>query len=168
MLRKSIGFLNLLVVALVAGTVFGIWLGYNPVALSSTAYVEQQQGAIRALNVLMPILGAIGIFLTITSAILARAERRTLFILVAAVACLVTAGLVTRFGNQPINAIVITWDPKAAPPEWIMLRDTWWQWHTLRTVASVCGLCLLLLANPMGKSSGQSDREMHQVLKGTV
>jgi uncharacterized membrane protein len=154
MLRRSVGFANLLVVALVAGTVFGIWLGYNPVALSSSAYVEQQQGAIRSLNVLMPIFGAVGILLTIASAVLARAERRTLYILVAAVACLLVAGLTTRFGNQPINAIVMTWNPQAAPADWMALRDQWWHWHIVRTVAAVAGLCLLLLANPMEQRKG--------------
>jgi len=151
MLKRSVGFVNLLVVALVAGTVFGIWLGYNPAALSSSAYIEQQQGAIRALNVLMPILGAIGILLTITSAVLARADRRTLIILIGAIACLLTAGLVTRFGNQPINAIVMTWNAQAAPADWTTLRDTWWNWHIVRTAAAVTGLCLLLLANPMDR-----------------
>ena len=149
MLRKSIGFINILLVALVAGTVFGIWLGYNPDMLSSASYVEQQQEAIRALNVKMPILGAISILLTIASAIIARSDRSTLFVLIGAIVFLLVAGLVTRFGNQPLNAIVMTWDPQAPPANWMEFRDTWWNWHIIRTLASVIGLCLLLFANPM-------------------
>jgi uncharacterized membrane protein len=151
MLRKSIGFINILIVALVAGTVFGIWLGYNPDMLSSASYVEQQQEAIRALNVKMPILGAISILLTIASAIIARSDRSTLFVLIGAIVFLRVAGLVTRFGNQPLNAIVMTWDPQAPPANWMDFRDTWWNWHIIRTLASVIGLCLLLFANPMGR-----------------
>jgi uncharacterized membrane protein len=151
MLRQWIGFLNILVVALVAGTVFGIWLGYNPASLSSTTYVELQQASIRALNVTMPVLGAIGILLTITSSILARSECRTPYLLVGAVVCLLVAALVTRFGNQPINAVVMTWNTQAPPANWMVLRDEWWQWHIVRTLATVVALSLLLWANPMGR-----------------
>lgn len=150
MLIRWISFANLLVVALVAGAVFGIWFGYNPAKLSPDAYVEQQQQAIRALNVKMPVLGAIGILLTVISALLMMAERRTFYVLIGAVVCLVVAALVTRFGNQPINAVVMTWDAHVPPANWIEFRDTWWNWHIMRTVASVAGLCLLLLANLMG------------------
>lgn len=149
MQKKTIGFINILIVALVAGTVFGIWLGYNPNKLSSASYVEQQQEAIRALNVKMPIMGAIGILLTIASALMARSDRKTLYLLIGAAVCLLAAGLVTRFGNQPLNAIVITWDPQAPPVNWMDFRNAWWNWHIIRTVASVAGLCLLLFANPM-------------------
>jgi len=151
MLGKSIGFANLLVVALIAGTVFGIWLGYDPASLSPGTYIEQQQEVIRALNVRMPVLGAIAILLTISSAVLARTERRALYLLVAAVACLLVAGLVTRFGNQPINAIVMTWNAHTPPADWMNLRDEWWKWHIVRTLAMIGGLSLILLANPMGR-----------------
>lgn len=151
MFRKWIGFTNLLVVALVAGTVFGIWLGYNPATLSPATYIEQQQEAIRALNVTMPVLGGIGILLTVASAFFARRQRRTLSMLVAAAGCLILAALVTRFGNQPINAVVMTWSSHAPPPTWIALRDEWWNWHIARTCAVVAGLSLLLLADPMGR-----------------
>jgi len=154
MLRKSIGFINLLVVALVAGAVFGIWLGYNPATLSPTTYAEQQQESIRALNVTMPVLGTIGILLTVTSAILAWAERPMVYVLFGAVVCLLVTGLVTRFGNQPINAIVMTWNTQAPPANWMDFRDEWWKWHIVRTLAAVAGLCLLLLANPMERRKG--------------
>jgi uncharacterized membrane protein len=154
MLRRPIGFVNLLVVSLVAGAVFGIWLGYNPATLSPTTYIEQQQEAIRALNVTMPVLGTIGILLTVTSAILARTERRTLYVLIGAAVCLLVAGLVTRFGNQPINAIIMTWNTQAPPANWMDFRDEWWKWHIVRTLAAVAGLCLLLLANPMERRKG--------------
>jgi uncharacterized membrane protein len=153
MLGKSIGFANLLVVALIAGTVFGIWLGYDPASLSPGTYIEQQQEVIRALNVRMPVLGATAILLTVSSAVLARAERRALYLLVAAVACLLVAGLVTRFGNQPINAIVMTWNAHTPPADWMNLRDEWWKWHIVRTLAMIGGLSLILLANPMGRRS---------------
>jgi hypothetical protein len=41
---------------------FGVWLGFNPAALTGAAYVEMQQNAIRALNTSMPALGAVCIW----------------------------------------------------------------------------------------------------------
>src|SRR5882672_11398520 len=147
MTKPIVNFANLLLAALVVGTMFGIWLGYNPADLSSRAYVEQQQHAIRALNVTMPVLGALTVLLTLASATLARANRRQVALLLGAVACFVAAGLVTRFLNQPINAVVITWSADAPPTNWSELRDEWWRWHVVRTVLGAVGLSLLIAAN---------------------
>lgn len=144
MTTTVVGFVNLFVVSLVVGTMFGIWLGYNPRNLSPTAYLEQQQQAIRALNVTMPVLGAIGALLTVVSAVLARG-RLALVLLTAAVVCLLVAGLVTRFRNQPINAKVRTWSVQTMPNDWSTLRDDWWRWHITRTFAGIMGLSLVIL-----------------------
>jgi uncharacterized membrane protein len=146
MTKPIVNFANLLLAALVVGTMFGIWLGYNPADLSPRAYVEQQQHAIRALNVTMPVLGALTVLLTLASAFLARDNRRQLVLLLAAVFCFVAAGIVTRFLNQPINAVVITWTVDAPPANWMDLRDEWWRWHILRTGFGILGLSLLIAA----------------------
>lgn len=146
-MHALIRFASLLLTALLVGTMFGIWLGFNPAALSATAYVEVQQNAIRSLNVALPLLGLCCILLTATLAVLARRDRRTRYLLIAAVLCLVAAGLITRFANQPINAVVITWSPQAPAANWAELRDTWWYWHVWRTIAGVAALALTLLAD---------------------
>jgi uncharacterized membrane protein len=140
-----ISFANLLAVSLVVGAMFGIWLGYSPVNLSPIAYLEQQQHAIRALNITMPIFGAIGTLLTVASAVLAREDRLAFALLIAAVVCLLVAGLVTRVGNQPINAKVMTWSMQTMPTDWTTFRDDWWKWHSTRTLAGIVGLSLLIL-----------------------
>lgn len=145
--RLIVSFANLLLAALLIGTMFGIWLGYNPMELSPGAYIEQQQHAIRALNVAMPLLGALVALLTFVSAVLARNNRAQSALFVGALICFVAAGVVTRFLNQPINAVVITWSALAPPANWIELRDEWWHWHILRTVIGVVGLSLLIAAN---------------------
>ncbi len=106
---------NIIFAALIAGGMFVIWAGYDPATLSPSTYVEQQQNAIRALNVVMPVLGAIAIALTLISALLQRKDRTVFVLLVVAAAFLIISGVVTRFGNQPINALVMTWDI-ARPP----------------------------------------------------
>lgn len=146
----AIRFVSLLLTSLLVGTMFGVWLGFDPAALSATTYVEMQQNAIRALNVSLPVLGLACILLTATLAVLTKNDKRGRYLLVAAVICLAIAGLITRFGNQPINAVVMTWSPQAPAGNWMALRDMWWHWHVLRTLAGVVALGLALLAAVSG------------------
>lgn len=143
MLKPIIRFFNLVLAGLVAGIVLGIWLGYNPAAFSAQTYIEQQQHVISALNTLMPVLGLIAIVLTILSAFLQRDRGRMFWILLAAAGLLIISGLVTRFGNQPINAVVMTWDAADAPGNWAELRDRWWSFHTVRMLTSLLAFCLI-------------------------
>lgn len=146
MAASTIRFVSLFLTALLVGTMFGVWLGFDPAALSATAYVEMQQNAIRSLNVSLPTLGFVCILLTLALAILTKDDKMGRYLLVAAVLCLIAAGVITRFANQPINAIVITWSPQSPAANWTELRDTWWRWHVARTVAGVTALALALLA----------------------
>lgn len=141
-----IRFVLLLVLALLVGAMFGILAGYDPRSLSATAFVEQHQNAVRGLNVLLPVMGAVCILLTLALAVMAKDDTRARYLLAASAVCLIAAGLITRFGNQPINAIVMTWSPRTPPASWMELRDTWWQWHVARTFAGIAGLALTLSA----------------------
>jgi uncharacterized membrane protein len=76
----------------------------------------------------------------------ATGDPRSRGLLVAAAVCLLAAGLITRFANQPINAIVMTWNAGSPAANWADLRDAWWRWHALRTVAGIAALSLTLLA----------------------
>lgn len=156
MTTTVIRFTNLLMAALVTGTMFGIWLGFNPALLSSSAYVEQQQNAIRALNVTMPILGAVCIALTLVHASLVRANRSSFYLLLLGAVLLAAAGLITRFGNQPINAQVITWSALAPPSAWARARDQWWSWHVIRTIAGMGALACIIAASIAPQSGGSS------------
>ena len=138
--------LLLTLLALLVGAMFGIWAGYDPASLSAGAYVEQHQNAVRGLNVLLPAMGAICILLSLALAAMAKGDPRTRYLLAASAVCLIAAALITRFGNQPINAIVMTWSPQAPPANWTELRDTWWRWHVARTLAGIASLVLTLLA----------------------
>ena len=146
MFTTSVRFFSLLLTSLLVGSMFGVWLGFNPASLSAGAYVEMQQNAIRALNLSLPALGLVCILLTITLAVLTKDDKHSRYLLLAAVLCLALAGAITRFANQPINAVVITWSAQSPAANWTELRDTWWQWHVWRTVAGVSGLAFALLA----------------------
>lgn len=144
MTTRIIRFCNIVMVALVTGTIFGIWIGYNPKDLSAPTFIEQQQNAILALNALMPILGLITILLTLTSAFLQRKDKIAFSALVVASVFLIVSGLTTKFGNQPINSIVMTWDMNTPPNNWTELRNQWWIFHELRTLSAFIGLCLIV------------------------
>lgn len=139
-----IRFFDLLMAGLIAGTLFGIFIGYNPQSLSSQTYVEQQQSVIEALNILMPILGFITIILTLISAFLQKSNSIIIITLLFAAVLLIISGLVTKFGNQPINSIVMTWDKLNPPSEWIELRDKWWSFHMIRTTTAFLAFCLII------------------------
>jgi exosortase/archaeosortase len=136
--------------AVVAGSVFGIWAGYNPEALSFNAYIEQQQNAINGLNILMPVLGLLTIILTAVSAFMQRQNKPVITILLCAVVFFVASGLITKFGNQRINTIVMTWDMASVPDNWTELRDSWWSFHIMRMCTSIAGLALVVWSTVRG------------------
>ena len=146
MATNIVRFVLVVLLALLVGTMFGIWVGFNPASLSASAYVEQQQNAIRALNTLLPAMGAACILLTVALAILSKDDSRSRYLLVAAAILMIVAGLVTRFANQPINAVVVTWSAQAPAANWAQLRDEWWQWHIVRSLAGIAALALTVLA----------------------
>jgi uncharacterized membrane protein len=146
MAAYTVRFVLFIVLALLVGTMFGIWVGFNPASLSPSAYVEQQQNAIRSLNVLLPAMGGICVVFTVALAVLSKGDPRARYLLVAAALLLVAAGLVTRFANQPINAVVMTWSAQAPAPNWAQLRDEWWQWHIIRSLAGIAALALTVFA----------------------
>ena len=146
MAANIIRFVLLVLLALLVGTMFGIWVGYNPSSLSASAYVEQQQNAIRSLNTLLPAMGAICILLTVALAFTSKGDPRNRYLLMAAAILMIVAALITRFGNQPLNAVVITWVAQSPAANWAQLRDEWWHWHILRTIAGVVALALTVLA----------------------
>jgi hypothetical protein len=146
MIATVIDFTNLLLAALLAGAMFGVWLMLQPAGLDGMTYVIQQQNGIRALNSVLPALGGLTILMTLAAAFAARDNRPRLILLIAAAACLSAAGLITRFQNQPINAVVMTWAANSPPAAWTQLRDEWWRWHLCRLVFALIALSLTIAA----------------------
>jgi len=140
---KAIDFVNLLLASLLAGTMFGAWLMFNPAGVAAERYLAVQQQGIRRLHPAVPALGALTIAVTLLAALLGRDDRTRATLLVLAALCFVTAGVVTRFKNMPINAVVIQWTADSMPTNWTDLRDSWWFWHCVRLIAGLAGLVLV-------------------------
>jgi uncharacterized membrane protein len=142
---RLLKFLNLALAAIIVGVMLVIWFAFNPSQLSAAAYIERQQTFIRLLNVSMPVIGALTILLTFVVAYLRRANRAAASVLVVAAFLFIGCGLITRFCNQPINALVVTWSPQSPPQNWEQYRDEWWRWHIARSVLGVVALGLLVV-----------------------
>ena len=145
-LHTAIQFVAIILIALVAGSTFGIWAGYDPAAYSARTFLETHQGAVRGLNLLLPLMGAGALVLTGLLAVLARRDGPALWVYLAAFALMAIAALVTRFANQPINGRIMAWSVETMPANWTQLRQAWWSWHLVRTACSAGGLTLLVLA----------------------
>jgi hypothetical protein len=143
MITHTLRFLNIVMAGLLAGIILGIWIGFNPETFSFSTYVEHQQGAINALNVSMPLLGLMTIILTLFSAFSQKENKAVFIILLLAAVLLIASGMITKFGNQPINKIVMTWSIATEPANWIELRDRWWTLHQLRSVCSLIAFLLI-------------------------
>jgi hypothetical protein len=146
-IAAAVNFANLLLAALVIGASFGVWLSFNPAGLDAPSYVAMQQQGIRTLNVTMPALGGATILLTLLAAAISPGDGTRFALLLTAAACFASSALITRFLNQPINAIVMTWSAAAPPPEGMGFRDAWWRWHVLRTFIGIGGLSLVIAAS---------------------
>ena len=146
MARSVIFFFALLFTALVAGGAFVIWIEYNPSGMSAAAYVEGMQHAIRVFTIPLPTTVILSVVFCAASAFLARREGTEFYLLVAATGSVLAVALVTVFGNIPINNQIMTWSISAPPHRWVELSVQWWQFQTVRTIAAVCGMALLIVA----------------------
>jgi hypothetical protein len=135
-----------LLLSLVAGSVFGIWAGYDLTRYSQATFLEVLQRAVGGLNVLLPALALLSLALVVGLAVAARKQRAVMGLYLAAAAAIAVAGLTTRLVNQPINAEVVTWTLDHMPANWQDIRQTWWLAHTIRLIASIVAEFLLLLA----------------------
>ena len=138
--------LSLLLVGLLAGSMYGIWFGYDVTRYSPTTFVEVHQGAVRGLNTLLPLMGLAAIVLLVILAVLSRQRPTVLALYAAAALGLIVAGLITRFLNQPINDTVMGWSATTLPADWEQLRNSWWNWHAARLGATIVALLLLIAA----------------------
>ena len=143
MTTSIIRFLNIINAAVLAGTSFGIWMGFNTLNLSPLTYIEQQQNMIRALNTLMIILVFSATVITIISAFLQRSDKQAFIPLLVASLFFIACILISRFGNQPINNEIIKWTSDALPGNLSELRDKWWTFHIIRTISELIALFLV-------------------------
>lgn len=129
--------------AILAGVSLGIWIGFNPQGLSPSTYVEQQQNMLHGLRVLMVVLVVAATIITLTLAFLERRNNLVFIGLLAAAGLFIACILITRFGNKPIDDIVLTWNSASLPANWTDLRDQWWTLHIWRAIVELAALLIV-------------------------
>jgi len=126
---------------------FGIWIGFNPLELSPSTYVEQQQNMLQALKVLMISLVVIATIITLVSAFLQKNNKPSFIALLVAAVFFIACILITRFGIIPIDDTIMTWTSESLPNNWTEFRDKWWSFHIMRTIAELIALFLITWAS---------------------
>ena len=145
-LTTAIQALAILTGGLVAGSMFGIWRGYELAGYTPATFLEVHQGAVRGLNTLLPAMAGACIVLTVLLAILARSRPAALWLYLGAALLVIVGGAITRLANQPINEQVMAWTAASLPENWMALRDSWWTWHLARLAAGMAAQLLLIVA----------------------
>lgn len=143
MVTTIVRFINIILAALLAGTSFGIWMGFNPSNYSPSTYIEQQQNLVGSLNALMVSLVISATLVTLISAFLQRKNKAVFITLLFAAAFFASCIFISRFGNLPIQKEMLTWNAASLPENWTSLRDKWWSFHIIRTIAELIALVLV-------------------------
>jgi uncharacterized membrane protein len=146
MARRIVLFLALFFVALTSGAAFAIWLDTNPSGVSPIYYAEKMQHAIRVFTVPLNTVAILGVILTIASTFLARRDRFTFYLLIAASICLIAASLITAFGNVPIINQIMTWSSNSPQSNWMSVGEKWSRFQTVRTILQTAALAFVILS----------------------
>ena len=144
--QKIVLFAALLFAALIAGGQYVVWWDYNAAGMSAVFYTQKMQFAIRVIGTPLFAVQCTAALLTITSAWLARHQRATFKLLIAACACYVIAVLLTVFGAIPALNQMAAWNADSPPAYWRDVADRWWWIHTIRFAMQIAGLSLLIVA----------------------
>jgi uncharacterized membrane protein len=85
----------------------------------------------------------IATIITLLSAFLQKSDKPAFYTLLIAAVCFIACIIISRFGNQPINNIMMSWTPATLPANWSQLRDQWWSLHISRSIAELVALVLI-------------------------
>ncbi|RPD41450.1 DUF1772 domain-containing protein [Chitinophaga barathri] len=76
---------------------------------------------------------------------LARRQHNARNLALAAGLLAVTALLVTRFGNVPVNVLIRSWNPAAPPADWLELLHRWNVFNVIRTLAGAASFVTMIV-----------------------
>jgi uncharacterized membrane protein len=88
----------------------------------------------------------ISLIMTAWLAFTLRNNRRVLYFAVVSLLFALTALLVSRFGNVPINIEIKQWAITAPPPDWMNTMDRWEMFHYIRAIAALGSFVFSLIA----------------------
>jgi uncharacterized membrane protein len=158
MALKVAQFVNIMLLVLIAGALWGTWFTLGPSLASFTPeiYLTLGKAIIQNLRPIMPILMPTAIVSTLPVLYLLPQKKSSAFYLTLTgfVLLLVTA-LITVAIEVPIDNQVREWTLTSLPSNWEALRDRWAFYHTLRTFTALGGLGLVLAGTLSSSPSKQ-------------
>ncbi|HEX4444158.1 MAG TPA: anthrone oxygenase family protein [Galbitalea sp.] len=146
MLLRLLDILAIVLAALILGVFWGPWLALTrsmntlppAVFLAVTHRLDRNLG--RAMTVLYPV----SLLAIIAMAVLSFGSALAFGLIVAGLAMLVLALVVTTVVEVPIVAQVRGWTESTMPANWQKLRDRWMSFHLLRVIPGILGVGLLV------------------------
>ena len=149
--RKAIvQIIALLCSGLMAGLLFGDWLGpsFARARMSASSFIEFQQIVHYNYLVTLPALSFLAVIAPVVWLVLWRSRRRApeFWILLVATVLIIIGQAITFLVNVPVNDVLETWNPAAPPSD---ARQVWARWetaHVVRTVVWVAGFLLETVA----------------------
>ena len=142
-------FVNLFLVALLAGLLVGVFIVERALLeVSASVYTAVQKPKHEVFEPIMPVFNTLVIVSGLMVLLLIRDRRTWEFGLTAiGVVCTIALTTTTLLVNVPINSEIINaWSVKNPPADWAQVRDRWNLFHAIRTVLAVAALLCLLLA----------------------
>jgi uncharacterized membrane protein len=144
--RSALLLATSILLALIAGRAFWVWLGESPFGMTGATYIDFFQHLDQRIALPIAIIGILGPLLAGVSAAVLKADRPVFYSLVAACALGVIGVLVTVAINAPINEQIADWQPAALPAGYEDVLQTWWTWHIVRMIANLGAMCAAFLA----------------------
>jgi uncharacterized membrane protein len=144
--RSALLLATSILLALIAGRAFWVWLGESPFGMTGATYIDFFQHLDQRIALPIAIIGILGPLLAGVSAAVLKADRPVFYSLVAACALGVIGVLVTVAINAPINEQIADWQPAALPAGYQDVLQTWWTWHIVRMIANLGAMCAAFLA----------------------
>ncbi len=159
MALKLARFINLFLVALLAGLLVGVvFVEVALLDLLASVYTAVQKPKHEVFEPVMPVFVTLVIASGLLVLFLMRRDFKSPAFTLTLVGVLFTVALMisTVLVNVPINAeIMDVWSVESPPANWDEVRDRWNFFHGLRTILAVVALACLLLAGlgivPAGK-----------------
>jgi uncharacterized membrane protein len=143
---KTWELVSIVLSALVMGVFWGPWVGLtrSVATLGPDAFIAVSHRLNRNLGPLMKVLMPAALLSTVPTLVISSGRPATFYPSLAGVALFVLALIVTMAVEVPIATRTMAWTIDTLPPNWRQLRDRWASVHTVRVVAGIAGVALLV------------------------
>jgi uncharacterized membrane protein len=98
---------------------------------------------VASLQIPMIALVILATIVILITAYIQRQNKPVRVSLIIAALFLISCMVITRFGNLPIDNMVMSWTEDTMPANWMELRDRWLSFHRMRTIVELIAFSLV-------------------------